>query len=426
METQAKITEKEGWVRVLDIEVPTEEVEKAFSRVTEKYKQQAEIPGFRAGKAPIEMIRARYGQAIRQETLEELLPNAYKQAVLDNKLFPVSDPAIENVVFERNQPLTFTVEITVRPEVEVVNYRGLKLKRQVWEVTDEDVNQQIERFREVKAELIDVPGPVEAGNVILCDLQKIHDKFNRITESKFEGRMIDLVEERCAPELLRELPGMKIGEGKEIEVVYPPDHPEPKFAGNTVLFRAWVKGIKHKKLPPVDDEFAHNLGDFSDLEDLKTKVRADIERNVKQEENKDLREQARKKVVEVNKFEVPPTVMEDYLKSVTERFKTMGGQLDEAKIRAEFGPLAEEQFQWDYIMHEIAKMEKLAVSDGEAAAVRKLIEEGRAQSDKEQQAEINEEKLRTEILEQKVYEFLVENAETEDVPRMLTSRIIQP
>jgi len=426
METQVKITEKEGWVRALDIEVPAKVVDEAFVKVTEKYRREAEIPGFRPGKAPVEMVRARYRQAIRQETLEQLLPGAYEHAVKENNLFPLGDPAIDNVVFEQNKPFTFTVEITVRPNVEVVNYKGLKLQRRVYEITDDDVNRSIERFRETKAELIEVTRPVEAGDVVTCDLQKIHDKLNRIQETKFENQIIDLTEDRCAPEFLDGLPGMKIGEGKEIEVVFPPDHQEPTFAGNTVLFRVWVKVIRQKNLPPVDDEFARNLGNFTDLNNLKEKVRADIERNIEQEAKKDLREQVRKAAVEANRFEVPPTLIEDYLSSVVERFRSFGGKVDEEKVRLDFRPLADEQFRWDYIMHEIAKKEEINVSSEELTAVREAIEENQAQSDKDHQGAIDEDKLKADLLEQKVYDYLIDNAETEDVPRVLTSRIVKP
>lgn len=426
MKTEVKITEKEGWVRALEIEVPAEDVDSTLAKTAEKYRSQAEIPGFRKGKAPMEMVLPRYRQAIRQDTLEEMLPGAYEQAVKDNKLFPLGEPSISDVVFEPQKPFTFTVEITVRPDVEIKDYKALKLKRQVYEVTDDDVDRQVERFREVKAELVNVTRPVAKGDVLVCDLQKIHDKLNLIKESKFEGQVVDLTEERCAPEFLKELPGMKIGEGKEVETIYPPDHPKPEFAGNTVLYRVWVKEIKQKNLPAVDDDFAKSLGPFENLADLKTKVRADIERNVKRESMRDLQEQVRKAAVEANRFEVPTALIEDYLVSVTQRFKGMGGEIDEEKIRLQFRPMAEEQFRWDFIMHEVADKESLKVDEVEVDAARKYIEHSQAQSDKGEKEEVDPDKLRTDMLEQKVFEFLIENAEIEDVPRVLTSRIIKP
>jgi len=426
MKTQVKITEKPGWVRRLDIEVPAEDVDSMLAQTTEKYRKEAEIPGFRPGKAPIEMVRARYRQAIRQDTLEEMLPGAYGQAVKEHKLFPLGDPAISDVVFESKKPFTFTVEITVRPTVEIKDYKGLKLKRQVVEITDDDVNRQVERFREAKAELVDVTRPVQKGDVLICDLQKIHDKHNRIKESKFEGQVVDLTDERCAPEFIKDLPGMRIGEGKEIETIYPPDHPKPEFAGNTVLYRVWVKEIKQKNLPLVDDAFAKNLGSFADLADLKARVKADMERSVQRETKRDLENQARKLIVEANRFEIPTALVEDYLNSVAQRFKAIGDTIDEDKVRAEFRPLAEEQFRWDFVMHEIADREKIKVDDTEVAAARKFIEHQQAQSDKGNKEKVDPDKLRTDMLEQKVYDFLIENAETEDVPRVLTSRIIKP
>jgi trigger factor len=426
MKTQVKITEKPGWVRQLDIEVPAEDVDSMLAGTADKYRTNAEIPGFRKGKAPMEMVRARYGQAIRQDTLEELLPGAYEQAVKEHKLFPLGDPTISEVVFEPKKPFTCTVEITVRPDVEIKDYKGLKLKRQVFEVTDEDVNRQVERFREVKAELVNVTRPVQKGDVLICDLQKIHDSLNRIKESNFAGQFVDLTDERCAPEFLRDLPGMKIGEGKEIETIYPPDHPKEEFAGNTVLYRVWVKEIKQKNLPPVDDEFAKSLGAFKDLADLKEKVKADMERGIRREQMRDLQDQARKLVVEANQFEIPTMLIEGYLDSVTRRFKKIGEDLEEDKVRAEFRPVAEEQFRWDFIMHEVADREKIKVDETEVDAARKFIEHQQAQSDKGNKEKVDPDKLRTDMLEQKVFEYLIENAATEDVPRVLNPKIIKP
>ena len=426
METQVKITEKDGWVRVLDIEVPVGVVEAAFEEVTAKYKAQAEVPGFRAGKAPIEMVRARFRQAIRQDTLEQLLPEAFEHAIRQNNLVPLGEPAISHVVFEQHKPFTFTAEITIRPTIEVTGYKGLTLKRQVWEVGDEDVNRTVNRFRDVKAELIEVTRPVREGDVVLCDLQKLHDKYNRVKASRFENQAVELVEDRCEPEFFKQLPGMKIGEGKEIEVTYAPDYPEADFAGNTLLFRVWVKAVHEKKLPLLDDDFARSLGDFRDLADLKEKVRADLERNARRESEKDLREQARKGVVEANRFEVPRTLLQEYLDSLVERFKGMSGKMNEERLREEFRPLAEEQFRWDFCLHEIARQEQMTISPEELAAGRKAIQESRRRADNTQEAEMDDDRLRTGLLEQKVLGVLVENAHTEDVPRVLSSRIIRP
>ncbi len=427
MQTHVNIEEKEGWIRKLDIEVPATEVDDVFAAVAQKYRANVEIPGFRKGKAPLEMVRARFGQAIKQDALEQLLPNAYDQAVKEHKLEPIGDPAISNVVFEQGKPFSCTVEITVRPEVEVNNYAGLKLTKTTFEVTDEDVDRSIDHFREVRADLVDVTRPVEAGDIVICDLQIIRERLNRIKQDKFEGQIVDLSEGRCAPEFLNQLPGMRIGEGKEIEVTYPPDQPRAEFAGNTILYRVWVKEIKQKNLPELTDEFAKDLGPFEDLADMRAKVRADIERNVNRESMKELHEQARKAVVKANAFEVPPTILDSYLESVERRFEALGSEnLDREKIRAEFRPMAEEQFRWDFILHEIAEKEKLTVTDEEVRALQQIIEEKQAQSDTEQKEDLDPVKLRSRMLEQKVLDTIVEKAEIEEKSRVLSSRIVQP
>ncbi len=427
MQTQVNIEEKESWVRKLDIEVPAEDVDNVFAEVSQKYRANVEIPGFRKGKAPLEMVRARFGQAIKQDALEQLLPSAYDQAVKEHNLVPIGDPSISDVVFEKSKPLSFTVEITVRPEVEVNNYQGLKLTKKTFEITDEDVNGAIEHFREVRADLVDVTRPLEEGDIAICDLQVIREKLNRIKEDKFEGQIVDLTDERCAPEFIRQMPGMRIGEGQEIEVTYPPDQPKPEFAGNTVLYRVWVKEIKQKNLPEVNDEFARDIGPFEDLADMKAKVRADIERNVNRESMKELQEQARQAVVEANKFEVPSTILDSYLDSVERHFEELGSEnLDRERIRMEFRPMAEEQFRWDFIMHEIAEKENLTVTNEEVRSLKQVIEENQAKSDTDKQEDLDPERLRTRMLEQKVLDLLIEKAEVEEVSRVLSSRIVQP
>jgi len=421
MELQATITKEDGWKRTISIRVPATEIETAFTATTAKYRQKAKIPGFRPGKAPETMVTQRYAAEIRQDVLESVVPEAFEVALKQLALDPIGSPALSSVEFEHGADLTFEADIEVRPQVEITGYKGLKLTKQIFEVGDPDVDRALESIRDGAATTTEVQRPAREGDVLTCDLQKIYDRLNRVKRSQFNNVKIDLRADRTRPELFSGLNGMTVGEGKEIEVPYPDDEPDPDLAGNTVLYRVWLKSVAQKNLPPLDDDLARSLegGKVESLAQLRDLVRKDLERRMDGVAVKDLRIQARRGVVEANPFPIPGNFLQEYLDDVTKRLQASDQSITAESVRSRFEPLAVEQFRWDYAVSHIAKHEDITVTDGEVDAI---VQSWPADA-KDRPAR---DKVYWSMLEMKVYDFLLTNAEVQEIKYNPESRIVKP
>lgn len=422
MNLEATVSKEEGWKRTISVTVPVDEVETAFGKTTQKYRQQAKIPGFRPGKAPAEMITQKFGEQIRQDVLEDMIPQAFDAALRKLSLNPLGTPELTSVKFDRGQPLVFEANFEIRPVVEVKGYKGLKLTKRVYDVTDADVDSALESVRDGAATTVEVQRPSREGDIVICDLQKIYDKLNKVKQSEFKGMHIELHPERTRPELFKNLVGMTIGEGKEVEIAYPAEESEPDLAGNTVLYRIWLKQVLQKQLPPLDDELAKKVsgGQIEALAGLRDVIRKDIAHRAESAATRDMRGQVRQLVVAANPIDVPEGFLRDHIDEVTERLQKRDPSLKPETIKAQFEPMAVEQFRWDYVVSEVAKKEGITVPEAE---MEMMLKAWPAQS----QEKPDPEKLHWNMLEMKVSDWLVANAEvTEEKYNPQASRIIKP
>jgi trigger factor len=419
MDAQAKIIGEDGWSRTIEIRVPAKDVDAAMEAATKRYGQNADVPGFRKGKAPKEMLMERFGAEIRQEAMEDVVPRALEAGIRQLEISPIGHPRLSEMKFEPGDDMLLVAELEIRPTVEISGYKGLKLERKVYEVTDRDIDMAVDRMRDKGAKLVEVQRAAQTGDVVVVDLQKIHDKLNKVKKDKFENVKLELLESRGRPEFVKAITGMTIGEGKEIEISYPPDEPDEDLAGNTVLFRAWLKSVSEKELPIADDAFAKSMSGMNTIAELRDRLRESIQRNADGEAMKDMGRQARQQVVEANQFDVPKGIMNDYIEGVTQQLKESNPGVTEEAVRKQFEPAAVEQFRWDYAVSEIAKKENLAISDQE-------VKDVQATWPADAPDRPSEDRIRDSLLENKVYEFIVSQAEVSEVPRVLNPQIVTP
>jgi trigger factor len=419
MDVKAAITNQQGWARTFQVTVPAAEVDHAFDTITERYRKDSKFPGFRPGKATASMAAARFATEIRQDVLEEVIPKAYEAALHQLGITAIGSPKLDKVKLERGSEMVFSIEVEIRPQVDVTGYKGLKLQKRTYEITDREVDPAIEELREMASTFTEVTRPAQDGDVVICDLQKIYDRRNQVKRSKFENVRFDLREGRARPEFLKGVAGMAVGEGKEIEVQYPDDERDPDLAGNTVLFRTWLKSVSQRNLPPADDEFARKVGTFSSLAELRGRVAADLQRRAESASLKDMGRQARRQVVEANPFDVPKGFLEEYLEGVTTRLQHADKTLTAETIRVQFEPMAVEQFRWDYVVYEIARKEGISVTDDEVRQIQATWPDDAKEKP-------SEEKIRDSLLENKVYDILLANADIAEVPQILNPKIVTP
>jgi trigger factor len=359
--------------RELDLEIPADEVTKAVERVAKDFAKVARVPGFRPGKAPITLIRRRFADDIKGEVLQSLVPEHIERAVSEQKLTPVSQPQVQTLDFNEGQPLKFKAVFEVLPEFELGNYKDLQFEMPAMEVGDEDVTKTLEEMRERAAAFAPAEGrPVEDGDYVQL-------KLTGTPEGGGEPLQADSVlchigaEETMAP-FNENLRGVNIGDHKDFDVDYPADYPDAKLAGKTYHYSVDVLGIKTKKLPEVNDDFAKDVSDAITLDELKKKIREGLEHQRDHKHKDLLREKVLNEIVKLHDFPVPQSLVEHQMDVRLERVvRSLAQQgvdpravnIDWVSLRQRNADRAKDDVKAELIVDRIATAENIDVTEEE-------------------------------------------------------------
>ena len=359
--------------RELELEIPAEDVSKATERVAKEISRVANVPGFRPGKAPLSLIKRRFADDIKGEVLQSLVPERVEKAVVEEKLSPVSQPQVEKLEFSEGQPLKFRAVFEVLPEFELGKYKGLDIEMPPMDVTDDDVDKALEETRERAAAF----APVEGRAVENGDFAQL--KLVGVPEGGGESIQADSVlchvgaEETMEP-FNENLRGANVGDHKKFEVDYPADYPDQKLAGKKFHYAADVTGIKIKKLPELNDDFAKDVSDTTTLDELKKKIRENLEHQ-RDHRQKDLqREKVIFELVKMHDFPVPESLVEHQkdvrLERVVRSLAQQGVDpravnLDWVTLRQRQEERAKEDVKAELVIDKIASTEQIDVTDEE-------------------------------------------------------------
>jgi trigger factor len=361
--------------RELELEIPAENVKKATEKISRDLARVARIPGFRPGKAPVTLIQRRFAEEIKGEVLDSLLPEVLSQSLQEKKLTPVNRPEVDQVNFTESGLVKFRATFEVIPEFELGDYKGLEVEVDSLEIGDAEVDKAIEEIRERAASY----APVEGRAIQDGDFAQI--KLIGAPEGGGEPVRADSVlchigAEETLESFNENLRGAKTGETKNFAAKYPDDYPDPKLAGKTYNYTVEVLGIKEKKLPELNDEFAKDVAgvkaEFSTLEEMRKKVREQLEaaREAKQGE------QAREKILEVlikkHDFPVPESLIEGQMDARLERVvRSLAGQgvdpravnVDWVSLRSRQRARATDDVKAEIILDRIASAENIDASE---------------------------------------------------------------
>lgn len=400
-------TEQTGISRRLQISVPTETVASYEDQAAKKYASQVTLPGFRVGKAPPSMVRKRFADAIRQEAIELVINEAFKEAVERESLKLASQPHVHDLKAEPGQPLVFELHCELRPELALTTIDGFSIARRESPVTDELVEEQIERLREQKADwqpVEDKPAPGDMVNVVLstaeADGSMPDGRDYRLVLGG--GQAIAAIEEL----IMEAAPGQTV----ERTVRWPDDFPDESQRGVSKMARVTVKDVKRKSLPTLDDAFAREIGDFDTMDALRAAVRVDMGEHATREAEADVRGQIIEKIVEANPFEVPNS----WVNQLIEGYMQMYGVPDAEKQRfaQEFRPMAERQVRRDLIIDTLAERESLTASASEVdtrieeMAKARNVDPGQVYAQLQKAGRLQE--IERELTENRVFAWLLE------------------
>ena len=372
----------------LKITAPAAEVNAGYKKAVQKIADQVNIPGFRKGKAPRAIIEMHYGkEAVKQEAFEIVANKAYSEALDQEKLIPVSDPKVEESTFEEGKDMELTIKVTLKPEPELGEYKGLHVEKKEVEVTDEQVDAQIKDMmgRDAKMVVAEEGAVIEKGDFAIIDFA------GTVDGEPFSGGAGNgyPLEDGCIsfiPGIVAQLGGLSEGDSTDVEVTFPENYFVKDLAGKEAIFKVNIQDVKRKELPELNDEYVASKTDFKTVEELranyKERMQKAAEANAKAEYEHELIDLA----VANAKFSVPEIMIEDKISQMVEEMKMslesrkmsldMYMQytgLDMAKIRENQRPVAEENVKTDLVLDAIAKAEDIQVDmadvDAEIAAI---------------------------------------------------------
>ena len=388
-----------------DVEVTADrvksEVEKAYTSVA----KTARVSGFRPGRAPRKVLAHLYGPRIALDVAQRLVDETYPQAITDQKLQPVNDPAIEPRKLEENKPFGYKARVEVLPLIENVKYDGLEATRPKVEVSAEQVSERLDALRRSHSTLepLKTPRSAAKGDVATIDFTlSVEGKL--IDDAGATDFQAELGSGTLIPEIEEALVGKSIGDTAEAKVDMPAQHPHPKLAGKSAVFALTLKDMKERVLPEADDEFAKDVGDFENLEALKKDITETLEKASKEESDNKLAEQLVIELVKANPVPLPPSLVERQMRvteqEILQRARSQGqratGLGDE--LRGQIQQDSEVKVRAGLLMAEIAKAEGIQIGDAE-------LEEGLKEL--AEQTGKNVAKLRVEYRDQKKREMLI-------------------
>ena len=411
-----------GVEKRIRVEVPADEVSQRVEAGYAQVRKVAPLRGFRKGKAPMSMVRRVYKESVETDVAEDLVRNSLSEAVKENSLKILSLPKIDGAKLTEGEDFVFTATVEVVPEVSPEGYRGIPIAKEEAVVRDEDVDTAIDRLRESFAQFHAVEGR-GAGR---SDLVEFGFTATSEEETVEKSDSSSIVLEGGVPfgkEFESHLSGVRPGEEKTFEVRFEPDFPNRKYAGKQVVFEVKVNGVREKKLPEMDDEFAKGFGDIAGLSDLREKIRARLVQEAEEAARRGMEGQIQQGLLEKNAFDVPKTLVDRQIVSMIEdtanRLVSQGidlkkVSLDFEKMKERFAPNAERSVRLSLLLAAIAEKEGIDVPYSEIEAeMKEMAARSGMEYEKIREMYGDEERmdnLRNRLLDKKVMADLLASA----------------
>ncbi len=428
---KVNISRPESWKVVLDIELPQDLVSQEVSGKFSKFQQSVSLPGFRKGKAPVELVKQRFSQQAMRETIEKLVPEAIEKALSENNIKAVNSPAVYDLEFDFEQPLKFKTSVEVKPKINLGSYKRIKIKKKIVNVTNEEVNKQIETLREKSARLVlATHDSVQESDFVVIDYEgpgldatkdpfKIEKKTNQLIKIGDEGA------EKFLPGFTKPLIGAKSGENIDVTVVFPEDHANKKLAAKDACFKVTVQEIKQKQLPELNDDFAKELG-LDSIDKLKERINENLTSQQEADNKRSMENQLIDELIKNNALEYPPSLVEqeiNYIVSKTKNYFSSQGLttqqmgIKEEDLRTKCKDDALRNVKTHLILEAISQKENIDISEDEFnQQMQDVINQTKDSADKVKDYFTNyRDTIITQMKQEKTFKFLLDNAKIKDV-----------
>jgi trigger factor len=388
------------------VAVAPDRVQQAEDRAAQAFARRARLPGFRQGKAPLAVVRKRFGDAIREQVLREVLNESWKVTLEREKLDPIADPHVHDLKFESGAPLTFELHVEVKPDLTIDRLGGFSLTRTVAPVTDEMVAEQLEDLRRQRASWVPVEGDrAKPGDLAAVTLATIEDGV----AGEPKPYRVVLGQGQAIPDVEEQIMSLGLGETRDTDVRFPDDFPDESKRGQTRTVRIALQEVKRQELPALDDAFAREVGDFDSLDGLRRAVRSDLELDARRGADAAVRRQLIEQIVAANNVPAPRPLVGRVLRAYAQAYSVPDERFE--TFAQEFFPLAEAQVRRDLVLDHVARAHHLQATEEDLdariadIARRRDVAPGQVYTELQKAQRLKE--LEQTITEEKVFNHLL-------------------
>jgi trigger factor len=404
--------------KTVEFHISKEIIGEELNKIYREISRAASLPGFRKGKAPLEIVRKKYKKEATDEAVKNLVTDSFRKAITESEIDMLGLPEISDLEFDEEKGMSYKATVNIRPEIRLKNYKGLSLKKAGREIKESDVDSEINSLREMSAKFLTKERNARNGDYIVCNVECAVE--GHPAENK-ENAWLYVGDPAFIPG--KELEGLKVNDEKDVEKILPKDYSKKELAGKKAKFHITVKEVKEKILPELNDEFALTAGNFKSVAELRETVRENMKRRNQIEERRELEGQALKILDKAAVFDAPQFMVDRHLEALVdeakERLKRQQVSEEEIKsmekdFREKLKDEAGREVRAFFILEEIAKSEKITADDKEIEASLKVIASSSGRSIDEVRKYYDEnnrtENLREDIKQRKVLDFIIKNA----------------
>ena len=406
-------TKEDAASKSLQVSVPVDRVKQAERRAVKYYGANARLPGFRPGKAPEAVVRRRFGEAIRQTMLEELIRESWDAAQKAESLKPIAEPHIHNLKFEDGQDLEFEFHVEVRPDVALKRTGGFKVERKVQPVSAEQVEERLRDLQERKASWLPVEGEKPSpGQMVRMEVAPLEGE----TAGASQPYTMVLGEGRAIPDVEEKVMTLVPGQTVDAEVRFPDDHPDESKRGTTRRVRITLHEVKRQELPPLDDAFAREIGDFETLDALRAALRKDLEHDAEHGADAAVRQDLLNQIYQTNDVPAPSSLVNRLIQGYMKAYEIPEDRFEQ--FAQEFRPVAEQQVRRELVLDAVVETNNLQATEKEldervaALAAGRNLPVGQLYAQLEKAGRLRE--LERSITEEKAFAWLLQQSTVTD------------
>lgn len=383
---QVTVEDVSSVAKKVSIEIPSELVDAEIEKVYAGIQKKAKLQGFRPGKAPMQLIKRHYTEAMREEVMRRFFEQTLFKALNEHKIEPVDTPSVESEILEQGTPFKYSAVVEVMPEILLKDYAGLAITKEKFVLNPDNIEGELKRMQENMAQLVPEADGVQIadGNTATLDYSFSIDGFPEETSSE-EDAVVEVGAKKLLPGFEEQLIGLKVGDTKDIAITMPEGYRTPEASGKEGVFKVTIKEIKRKDLPELNDEFAQQFGDYETIQDLRTKMAEYLEKQEMDRIENDQKERIIAALIEKNQLDVPQSMVKrqlDYmldnlknrLKNQRMSIEMMG--MDDEGFRARFRDQAEDKVKGGLLLMALVEKENISVSDEDLEQRYELIAAG--------------------------------------------------